>query len=71
MSSAAFSRCRRQISIRDAHLFLADKPHMAGTARDRELAEWTRDRFRIAGLEDIAITTHDVLLPWPRKSASK
>jgi N-acetylated-alpha-linked acidic dipeptidase len=53
--------------IRDAHLFLADKPHMAGTARDRELAEWTRDRFRTAGLEDVAITTHDVLLPWPEE----
>ena len=53
--------------IRDAHLFLAAKPHMAGTARDRELAEWTRDRFRIAGLEDVAITTHDVLLPWPEE----
>ncbi len=53
--------------IRDAHLFLADQPHMAGTARDRELAEWTRDRFRTAGLEDVAITTHDVLLPWPEE----
>lgn len=53
--------------IRDAHLFLADKPHMAGTARDRELAEWTRDRFRTAGLEEVAITTHDVLLPWPEE----
>ena len=53
--------------IRDAHLFLADQPHMAGTARDRELAEWTRDRFRAAGLEDVAITTHDVLLPWPEE----
>ena len=40
---------------------------MAGSARDRELAEWTRDRFRISGLEDVAITTHDVLLPWPEE----
>lgn len=51
--------------IRDAHRVLTDKPHMAGTARDRELAEWTRDRFQNAGLEEVAITTHDVLLPWP------
>ena len=51
--------------IRDAHQFLADRPHRAGSARDRELAEWTRDRFRMSGLEDVAITTHDVLLPWP------
>ena len=51
--------------IRDAHRVLTDKPHMAGTARDRELAEWTRDRFQNFGLEEVAITTHDVLLPWP------
>ncbi len=50
--------------IRDAHRFLADKPHIAGSARDRELAEWTRERFQISGLEEVAITTHDVLLPW-------
>ena len=31
------------------------RPHMAGSARDRELAEWTRDRFAEAGLEDVAI----------------
>jgi len=53
--------------IRDAHQFLADRPHMAGSARDRELAEWTRERFRISGLEEVAITTHDVLLPWPEE----
>jgi N-acetylated-alpha-linked acidic dipeptidase len=53
--------------IRDAHRVLADKPHMAGSPRDRELAEWTRDRFRDAGLEDVGITTHDVLLPWPEE----
>lgn len=51
--------------IRDAHRVLTAQPHMAGTARDRELAEWTRDRFQNFGLEEIAITTHDVLLPWP------
>ena len=53
--------------IRDAHQFLADRPHMAGSARDRELAEWTRDRFQMSGLEEVAITTHDVLLPWPEE----
>ena len=51
--------------MRDAHRFLTDKPHLAGSPRDHELAEWTRDRFREFGLEDVRITTHDVLLPWP------
>jgi N-acetylated-alpha-linked acidic dipeptidase len=53
--------------IRSAHLYLADQPHMAGTPRDRQLAEWTRDRFTEYGLEDVEITTHDVLLPWPEE----
>lgn len=51
--------------IRDAHRVFTARPHLAGTPRDRELAEWTRDRFRDAGLTEVAITTHDVLLPWP------
>jgi N-acetylated-alpha-linked acidic dipeptidase len=53
--------------IRAAHLYLTDQPHMAGTPRDRQLAEWTRDRFTEYGLEDVDITTHDVLLPWPEE----
>ena len=53
--------------IRQAHLYLADQPHMAGTPRDRETAEWTRDRFQQYGLENVQITTHDVLLPWPQE----
>ena len=53
--------------IRKAHLHLADQPHMAGTPRDRELAEWTRDEFVRYGLEDVEITTHEVLLPWPEE----
>jgi N-acetylated-alpha-linked acidic dipeptidase len=53
--------------IRDAHLVLAAEPHMAGTPRDRVLAEWTRDRFVEFGLEEVEITTHEVLLPWPEE----
>jgi len=53
--------------IRDAHRLLADQPHIAGSPRDRELAEWTRDRFREYGLDDVEITTHEVLLPWPEE----
>src|SRR5687768_13758323 len=51
--------------IRDAHAFLADKPHVAGSARDKELADWTARAFTDAGLQDVLITTHEVLLPWP------
>ena len=55
--------------IRDAHAFIAGEPHMAGSARDRALAEWVRDTFRGAGLEDVAISTHEVLLPWPQETS--
>jgi N-acetylated-alpha-linked acidic dipeptidase len=51
--------------IRDFHKEYAAKPHMAGTPRDRELAEWTRDRWREYGLEDVEMTEHEVLLPYP------
>jgi len=53
--------------IREHHRFLAGEPHLAGSRRDRELAEWMRDRFAAAGLEDVRIATHDVLLPWPQE----
>jgi N-acetylated-alpha-linked acidic dipeptidase len=53
--------------ILEAHRFLADKPHLAGSERDRELAEWTRARFDSYGLEEVTITTHEVLLPWPEE----
>jgi N-acetylated-alpha-linked acidic dipeptidase len=52
-------------SIREAHRFLTAEPHVAGSKRDRELADWTSGRFRGCGLEDVQITTHDVLLPSP------
>ena len=54
--------------IRDAHRFFAGEPHIAGSPRDRELAEDVRDRFTASGLEEVAITTHEVLLPWPEET---
>jgi N-acetylated-alpha-linked acidic dipeptidase len=53
--------------IRDEHRVFTAKPHMAGTDRDRELMERTRDRFVAFGLEEVQVTTHDVLLPWPEE----
>jgi N-acetylated-alpha-linked acidic dipeptidase len=49
----------------EAHRFLSAKPHIAGSARDKELADWTARNFTAAGLEDVRISTHEVLLPWP------
>jgi len=47
------------------HRFLTSEPHMAGTPRDRALAEWTRDQWRAAGFDNVEIVEHDVLLPYP------
>ena len=48
------------------HTYLTAMPHPAGSARDRELAEWTRDQWRAAGLDTVEIVEHQVLLPYPR-----
>ena len=49
---------------RAAHAFLTADPHLAGSPRDRVLAEWVRDRWREYGLEQVEIVEHDVLLPY-------
>ena len=50
---------------RETHQFLTAEPHVAGSPRDRALAEWVRDRWREYGLEQVEIVEHDVLLPYP------
>jgi N-acetylated-alpha-linked acidic dipeptidase len=50
---------------RDAHALLTADPHVAGSPRDRVLAEWVRDRWREYGLERVEIVEHEVLLPYP------
>jgi len=50
---------------REAHAYLTAEPHVAGTPRDRVLADWVAARWREYGLEQVAITEHQVLLPYP------
>lgn len=65
VNERAFKRSVSADSIIDFHRFLTAEPHVAGSARDRQLAEWTRDRFRSFGLEDVQVIEHEVLLPYP------
>ena len=51
-------------NARVAHAFLTADPHVAGSPRDRVLAEWVRDRWREYGLEQVEIVEHEVLLPY-------
>jgi N-acetylated-alpha-linked acidic dipeptidase len=53
--------------LREEHAVLAGEPHPAGSDRDYALMLRTRDHFVAAGLEDVEITTHDVLLPRPQE----
>jgi len=57
---ARFPSARR---IEADHQFLTAEPHTAGSPRDRALAEWTRDQWLAAGLDDVQIIEHRVLLP--------
>src|SRR5258705_1434059 len=61
---ARFPSTRR---IEADHRFLTAEPHVAGSPRDRLLAEWTRDQWIAAGLDSAEIVEHDVLLPYPRR----
>ena len=51
--------------VRDVHRELTRLPHPAGSPRDRELAGWIAQQYTAAGLEDVRIVTHQVLLPRP------
>lgn len=40
---------------------------MAGSARNRHLADWQRQQWAAWGLDDVQIVTHEVLLPYPQE----
>jgi N-acetylated-alpha-linked acidic dipeptidase len=63
---AHFPSTRR---IEADHQFLTAEPHAAGSPRDRALAEWTRDQWLTAGLDDVQIVEHRVLLPNGREAS--
>ena len=51
--------CRRE------HRIFTAEPHMAGSKRNYELAEYVAKRWREYGLEDVKLIEHPVYLPWP------
>ena len=51
--------CRRE------HRIFTEKPHMAGTVRNYELAQYIAKQWREYGLEDVKLIEHPVYLPWP------
>jgi N-acetylated-alpha-linked acidic dipeptidase len=57
----------RPQSIGEEHQVLAAEPHVAGSDRDHALMSRVRDRFVDYGLQEVEVTTHEVLLPWPEE----
>lgn len=51
--------CRRE------HRIFTAKPHMAGSERNYELAQYVARQWREYGLEDVELIEHPVYLPWP------
>ena len=51
--------CRRE------HRIFTEKPHMAGSVQNYELAQYTAKKWREYGLEDVQLIEHPVYLPWP------
>ena len=51
--------CRRE------HRIFTEKPHMAGSLRNYELAQYVAKQWRAYGLEDVQLIEHPVYLPWP------
>jgi N-acetylated-alpha-linked acidic dipeptidase len=51
--------------VRELHRELTRLPHPAGSVRNRQLADWIAQRYTEAGLADVRMTTHEVLVPRP------
>ncbi len=49
-------------------LYLTEEPHMAGTPRNRELAEYVRDRFREYGLDEVSFHEFPALVSFGRSA---
>ena len=49
---------------------LTEEPHVAGTAAEKKVAEWVRDRFKEFGL-DVEMVRYDVFLNHPKQVSLK
>ncbi len=56
----------REMAERQLRIF-TEEPHMAGTERDRALAEYVRRSWVEYGLDEVKVTEYQVLLPYPEE----
>ena len=52
-------RCRIQ------HRIFTEEPHLAGSVRNYQLAQYVAEQWREYGLEEVELIEHPVYLPWP------
>ncbi len=62
-----FLRLPSPSRLQEFHRYLTAEPHVAGSPRNRHLAEWQRQQWIAWGIEDVHLVTHDVLLPYPQE----
>ncbi|HXS02451.1 MAG TPA: hypothetical protein VN724_17905, partial [Pyrinomonadaceae bacterium] len=55
----------RPENCRSQHRIFTEKPHMAGSVRNYELAQHVAKQWKDYGLEDVELIEHPVYLPWP------
>jgi N-acetylated-alpha-linked acidic dipeptidase len=63
-----FLRMPSRDRIRESNRFFSSAPHLAGSLRDRELADHIRDQFTAFGFDAVTLSTYEVLLPWPEET---
>lgn len=55
----------RPENCRSQHRLFTQEPHMAGSVRNYELAQYVAKQWKEYGLEDVQLIEHPVYLPWP------
>jgi N-acetylated-alpha-linked acidic dipeptidase len=55
----------RPENCRTQHRIFTKEPHMAGSVRNYELAQYVAKQWKEYGLEDVQLIEHPVYLPWP------
>jgi N-acetylated-alpha-linked acidic dipeptidase len=55
----------RPENCRSQHRIFTKEPHMAGSVRNYELAQYVAKQWKEYGLEDVQLIEHPVYLPWP------
>ena len=55
----------RAENCRTQHRIFTKEPHMAGSVRNYELAQYVAKQWKDYGLEEVQLIEHPVYLPWP------